>query len=171
MSDECLPGMDPVRADTRRVVLGSIGHLERLQMPWRWRKNIRWGLEKLGFEKRIKNSNCFVFWSIGYPQSTVTLYIYRAGWTYPVRNLYYRSRSIKILIWLRLLLDRSDRSDPPVRPVGPCRTGHSAPTGQTAHGCREDPMRTPHGRIRRLAVGIRSRVCIFFVSFAGDFRI
>ena len=63
-------------------------------------------------------------------QSAVALYIYRVGWTYPVRNPYYRSRSIKILIWLGLL-DRSDQSDLPVRPVGPCRTGHSASIGQT----------------------------------------
>ena len=28
-------------------------------------------------------------------------------------------------------MDRSDRSDLPVRPIGPCRTGHNATTGQT----------------------------------------
>ena len=86
------------------------------------------------------------------------------------KKSFYRSKSTKTLILQRLLLDRSDRSDPPVRPVGPCRTGHSAPTGQTAHGCREDPMRTPHGRIRRRAVGIRSRVCIFFCFLCRGFQ-
>jgi hypothetical protein len=39
----------PVRASARRVVLGSVGHLERIQTPSRRRKNSRLGLEKLGF--------------------------------------------------------------------------------------------------------------------------
>ena len=43
-------------------------------------------------------------------QSSVALYIYRAGWTYPTRNPFYRSKSTKNLILLGLLLDRSDRS-------------------------------------------------------------
>ena len=51
-------------------------------------------------------------------QSAVTLYIYRVGWTYPARNPFYRSRSIKILIVFGFPVDRSDRSDPPVRLVG-----------------------------------------------------
>ena len=59
---------------------------------------------------------------------TVTLYIYRVEWTYPARNLIYRYKSIKTLVVLGLYLDRSDRSDLSVRP---CRTGHSASTGQT----------------------------------------
>ena len=41
-------------------------------------------------------------------QSAVALYIYRVGWTYPVRNPFYRSESTKNLILLGLLLDRSD---------------------------------------------------------------
>ena len=61
-------------------------------------------------------------------QSSVALYIYRAGWTYPTRNPFYRSESIKNLILLGLLLDRSDRSVS-------CRAGYSAqpvrPLGQT----------------------------------------
>ena len=68
------------------------------------------------------------FWSIGYPQSAVALYIHRAGWTYPARNPFYKSESTKNLILLRLLLDRSDRSVS-------CRAGYSAlpvrPLGQT----------------------------------------
>ena len=56
----------------------------------------------------------------------MTLYIYRVGWTYPARNPVYRSKSIKISTCTRTLSG-------PVRPVGPCRTGHSASTGQT--GC------------------------------------
>ena len=85
--------------------------------------------------------------SIGlyYPQSAVTLYIYRMGKTYPVRNPIYRSKSIRFpnctqtphgLVrpvrptgrtatgltgrslpdWPQCL-DRSDRSVGPVRPV------------------------------------------------------
>ena len=65
------------------------------------------------------------------PESVVTLYIYRMEWTYPARNPVYRSKSIKNLVVLGLYLDRSDRSDLPVRPVSPCWTGHSASTGQT----------------------------------------
>ena len=44
-SDEHSPGRDPVRADTRRVVLGSAGHIERLQTSRRRRKNSRKWLE------------------------------------------------------------------------------------------------------------------------------
>ena len=42
-ADEREPGRDPVRVGARRVVLGSSGHLERLQTSRRPRKNIRWG--------------------------------------------------------------------------------------------------------------------------------
>ena len=43
-SDERSPGRDPIRAGTRRSVLGSAGHLERLQTSWRWRKNNGYGI-------------------------------------------------------------------------------------------------------------------------------
>ena len=52
------------------------------------------------------------------PQSAVALYIYRVGWTYPASNPFYRSRSIRILIVLGFRVDWSDRSDPPIRPIG-----------------------------------------------------
>ena len=74
----------------------------------------------------------FLIDSIGlFPQSAVTLYIYRVGKTYPARNPIYRSRSTKTLITLGLLIDRLDRSDPPARPVGllPDQLQHQ--TGQT----------------------------------------
>ena len=41
-SDEHPLERDPVRAGTRRVVLGSAGHLKRLQTSWRRRKSSRW---------------------------------------------------------------------------------------------------------------------------------
>ena len=49
-------------------------------------------------------------------QSSVALYIYRVGWTYPARNLFYRSESTKNIILLGLLLDRWVS----------CRAGYSA---------------------------------------------
>ena len=57
--------------------------------------------------------------AIGFPQSAVTLYIYRVGWTYPARNLITDLNLQKILIIFEFQVDRSDRSDPPVRPVTP----------------------------------------------------
>ena len=51
-----------------------------------------------------------LIWSIGYPQSAVTLYIYRVGWTYPVRNPITDLNLQKVLVVLRFQLDRSDRS-------------------------------------------------------------
>ena len=72
--------------------------------------------------------------SIGlYPQSAMTLYIYRVGNTYPARNPVYKSKSIKISSCTRTLPG-------PVRPVGPCRTGHNALTGQTARSYRSDRL-------------------------------
>ena len=44
-------------------------------------------------------------------QSAVTLYIYRVGWTYPAKNLFYRTGCTKNLNLLGLLLDRLDPSD------------------------------------------------------------
>jgi hypothetical protein len=89
-------------------------------------------LEKLGFGekiKTIKSSNCIVFRSIGCPHPAVTLYIYRVGWTYPVRNSFTDLNLLKTLITVRLLLDRSD---PPVRPVDPLLGRLQHQTGQTA---------------------------------------
>ena len=52
----------------------------------------------------------YLIGSIGfYPQSAVTLYIYRVGKTYPTRNPIYRSKSIK----------NSNYSRIPPRPVRP----------------------------------------------------
>ena len=53
-TDERSPERDPVRANTRRVVLGSAGHLERLQTSRIQRKNSIWRLEELGFEEDEK---------------------------------------------------------------------------------------------------------------------
>ena len=66
-------------------------------------------------------------------QSAVTLYIYRVGRTYPARNPVYRSKSMKNPSCTRTLPGS-------VRPVGPCRTGHSASTGQTARSDRSDRL-------------------------------
>ena len=63
------------------------------------------------------------------PQSAMTLYIYRVGWTYPARNPVYRSKSMKTPSCTRTLPG-------PVRPVGPCKSGHSASTSQTARSDR-----------------------------------
>ena len=80
----------------------------------------------------------FIDWMM--TQSAVTLYIYRVGWTYPAKNLFYRSRSTKILIVLGLLLDWSDKSDPPVRPVGLLPDRPQYQTGQTAWSDRSRPI-------------------------------
>ena len=55
-SNERSPGRDPVRAGARRVVLGSAGHLERLQTSRRRRKNNRLGLKELGFRDKSKGN-------------------------------------------------------------------------------------------------------------------
>ena len=71
----------------------------------------------------------FLIDSIGlFLQSAVTLYIYRVGWTYPVRNPVYRSKPMKNPSCTRTLPG-------PVTPVGPCRTATVPrpvrPLGQT----------------------------------------
>ena len=73
----------------------------------------------------------------------MTLYIYRVGSTYPARNPFYRWNLRNSLITLGLLIDRSDWSTLPVRPVGCCRTDYSVwpvrllgRTGQTGRYCR-----------------------------------
>ena len=63
----------------------------------------------------------------------MTLYIYRVGWTYPVKNSVYRSKSMKTPSCTWTLPG-------PVRPVGPCRRGHSASTGQNARSDRSDRL-------------------------------
>ena len=69
----------------------------------------------------------------------MALYIYRVGWTYPARNPFTDLNLQKVLIVLGLQADRSDRSDPPVRPVGIFRSDTQsrpvrplAGTGQTS---------------------------------------
>ena len=120
---------NPVRAGARRVVLGSAGHLECLQMSWRRRKNNRLGLKELGFGDKSKynkheEKQCIDVFLIDWmSESAVILYIYRVGWTYPAKNPIYRSKSIKISSCIRTLLgpvrllQQSDRSDRSVRPV------------------------------------------------------
>ena len=51
----------------------------------------------------------------------MTLYIYRVGWTYPARNPITDLNLQRVLVVLGFQVDRSDRSDPPVRPVGVAR--------------------------------------------------
>ena len=51
----------------------------------------------------------------------MTLYIYRVGWTYPARNPITDLNLQRILVVLGFQVDRSDRSDPPVRPAGVAR--------------------------------------------------
>ena len=70
-------------------------------------------------------------------QSAVALYIYRVGGLVPQEILLQDLNLWKTLVVLGLYLDRSDRSD---LPVGPCRTGHSASTGQTARSDRSDRL-------------------------------
>ena len=72
--------------------------------------------------------------SIGlYPQSAVTLYIYRVGKTYSARNHVYRSKSIKNSNYSRI-------PPRPVRPVGP--TGR-APAGSATAPDRSDRLARP----------------------------
>ena len=47
----------------------------------------------------------------------MTLYIYRMGRTYPARNPFYKSKSMKILICTRI-------PHGPVKPVSHCQTGY-----------------------------------------------
>ena len=133
-ADERSHGRDPVRTGTRRVVLGSVDHLERLQTSRRRRKNSRWGLERLGFGekiKTIKSSNCIVFWSIVCPQPAVTLYIYRVGSTYPASNSFADLNLLKTLITVSSWTGQTHRSDRSI----PCWAGYSTrpvrPPGQT----------------------------------------
>ena len=90
----------------------------------------------------------FLIDSIGlYPQSAVTLYIYRVGKTYPARNYVYRYKSIKNSDCTRTphgpvrptgraparsptVPDRSDRLVRPVRPV------------DANFGCKQGPVLT-----------------------------
>ena len=69
------------------------------------------------------------------PQSAVTLYIYRVGGLVPQEILLQDLNLLKTLVVVGLCLDRSDRSDPPVRPVGRARPATTArqvrPLGQT----------------------------------------
>ena len=62
----------------------------------------------------------------------MTLYIYWVGWTYPARNSFYRSKSLKkTLVVLGLYLDRSDRSVPAGQATVPRLVRPLDQTGQT----------------------------------------
>ena len=77
---------------------------------------------------------CFLIDSIGlFLQSAVTLYIYRVGKTYPVRNHVYRSKSIK----------NSHYSRTPPRSVGPTGQTGRAPAGQATVPDRSDRLVRP----------------------------
>ena len=76
----------------------------------------------------------FLIDSIGLdPQSAVTLYIYRVGKTYPVKNSIYRSKSIK----------NSNYSRIPPRPVGPTGQTDRAPAGSATATDRSDRLVRP----------------------------
>ena len=92
----------------------------------------------------------YLIGSIGlYPQSAVTLYIYRVGKTYPARNPVYRSKSIKNSNYSRIPLR-------PVRPVGPTGQIGRASAGQATVPDWSDrlvrPVTTNFGRQHMLPV-------------------
>ena len=82
----------------------------------------------------------------------MTLYIYRVGWTYPARNPVYISKSMKNPSRTRTLPG-------PVRPVGPCWTGHSASTGQTARPDRLDRL-VPILAVNNILIPTYSRILL-----------
>ena len=55
------------------------------------------------------------------PESAVAPYIYRVGGLAPQEILLQDLNLLKSLVVLGFQVDRSDRSDPPVRPVGVAR--------------------------------------------------
>ena len=70
------------------------------------------------------------------PQSAVTFYIYRVGWTYPTRNPFYKSKSTRI--------SNYSRTPPrPVRPVGPTGQTGRAPAGSATAPDRSDRLVRP----------------------------
>ena len=76
----------------------------------------------------------YLIGSIGfYPQSAVTLYIYRVGKTYPTRSHVYRSKFIKNSNYSRI-------PPRPVRPVGPTGQTGRSPAGQTTAPDRSDQL-------------------------------
>ena len=91
-SDERSPGRDPIRAGTRRSVLGSAGHLERLQTSRRRRKNNGYGIggaRVWRIQKVLQNKEKYVlicFLIDWMSQLALALYIYRVGRTWLTRN-------------------------------------------------------------------------------------
>ena len=81
-----------------------------------------------------------MFWSIGFSNRPWPFIFIWWGGLIPQEILFTDLNLWKTLIVLGLYMDLSDRSDLPVRPVGPCRTGHSASTGQTARSDRLVPI-------------------------------
>ena len=76
----------------------------------------------------------FLIDSIGlFLQSAVTLYIYRVGKTYPVRNLVYTSKSIRFPNCTRT-------PHGPVRPIGPTGQTGRAPAGSATAPDRSDRL-------------------------------
>ena len=65
-------------------------------------------------------------------QSAVAPYIYRVGGLILQEILLQDLNILKSLVVLGFHMDRSDWSDPPVRPVGHARPAIDALTGQTA---------------------------------------
>ena len=80
----------------------------------------------------------------------MTLYIYRVEWTYQARNPIIDLNIQKVLVVLEFQLDRSDRSDSPVRPIGQSDRRFAGseigPTSQTTYGHRSGLVYANFGR-------------------------
>ena len=90
--------------------------------------------QHIGLEEKGKKDKMCLIDVIGYSQSATTLYIYWVGWTYPARNLFYRSKSTKISNCTRTPLE-------PVRLVGLLLDRLQHQIGQTAWLDRSDWLR------------------------------
>ena len=73
-------------------------------------------------------------------QSAMTLYIYRVGRLTPQEIMFTDLNLLRTLITVGFFLDRSDWSDPPVRPVGLLPYPLQHQTGQTAWSNRSDRL-------------------------------
>ena len=137
----------------------------------------------------------FLIDSIGlYPQSAVTLYIYRVGWTYPAKNPDYRSKFMKNPSCTRTphgpvrpvrptgraparsptVPDRSDRLVRPVRPVGAnfdCQQHHnnvlpSCRAGQETNQSRQETYKSKRWHFNKKLTRFPHFSCAR-ISFSG----
>ena len=93
--------------------------------------------KKLG-QKESKKIKVILIWSIGFPNRPWPFIFIRWGRLTSQEIMFTDLNLLRTLIVLGLLLDRSDRSDLPVRPVGHARPSTDAQTGQTAWTHRLD---------------------------------